>query len=94
MNLSVVDKGALSLALKLYLSDKVGLPGGSHLCQVHTPLLDSLVCTSPSKRLCRALKKHICHLLALLMFMERGSRPNHVFCSCSLLFETHDYNSV
>lgn len=52
------------------------------------------VCASPSKHLCRVLKKHLCHPLAVLVFMERGLGPSHVFCSCSLLFETHDYKSV
>lgn len=35
-------KESLAWPLLWYQSDKVGLPGGSHICQVHTPLLDGL----------------------------------------------------
>lgn len=94
MSLSEVVKRALSLAFTLVSEGQSGstrrfplVPGP------HTPA-GQPGCSSHSKRLCRVLKKHICHPLALLVFMERGSGPNHVFCSCSLLFETHDYNSV
>lgn len=72
------------------VSSGTGLGG----CRVHTSQLSCLsVPPIPDVRV-GSWRDRYANLPAPLVFMERGVGPNRVFCSHSLLFETHDYNSV